>query len=79
MTHPTPAFTPATRLDCCGIYTWNDPADHRCPTYDGPACQVCGAGTLTTPVGAPGIGTVTECRRGHRDSNARILTPAEVA
>jgi len=56
--------TTAVKCPTCGTYTSNGP-DHPCPVYDGPACQVCGAGTVYYTVGAPGIGHGTVCENGH--------------
>jgi hypothetical protein len=65
----------------CHVITFND--DHICVVYDGPACQVCGAGTTSGFYGAPGVGRFVLCENGHgaeygMGDHARILTPEEV-
>jgi hypothetical protein len=69
----------------CGVWTSN--ADHRCVEYTGPACQICGAGTVAGFYGAPGIGRFETCANGHElgdppnyfepDVEPRILEPWE--
>lgn len=51
------------RCEDCGVWTFN--ADHVCVRYDGPACQVCGAGTVFYTLGAPGYGAGERCANGH--------------
>ena len=61
----------------CRAYTFN--AEHLCPRYDGPACQVCGEATLGFTIGAPGYGRGRECRNGHVEmlGSHGILTPEQ--
>jgi hypothetical protein len=48
----------------CHVLTFNGD-NHVCTVYDGPACQVCGAGTVSGFYGAPGVGRFTTCKNGH--------------
>lgn len=66
-------------LPCCNVFTFNDPAEHRCPVYDGPACSTCGEPTLFYTVGAPGYGSGRVCKNQHREQLTAhgIFTPEQ--
>lgn len=66
-----------TYRSCCGVYSSNQ--DHICVKYDGPACNICGAGTVSCEAGAPGYGRVDICKNNHHsNSTVRVFSPSEV-
>lgn len=67
---------PPVQCPDCLVVTYNG-ANHRCTVYDGPPCQVCGAGTVSGFYGAPGVGRFATCANGHDTGDEPVILTLE--